>query len=234
MCAQIRGHDRRADLHYSQGEFADKNFDKAIEGAEKLIDLYPFSVYVTQAELIIADGYYQRRRWAEASVHYQDFIDKHPTNSAVPHSLHRLAMTHYKQSLAIDRDQAETFAAERTFSQLVTQYPDYESADDARDRLAEVREDLAARERYVARFYWREKEYYASLSRYLHVIRDYSDTKYYPEALYFSGYNLIKLEEPDEATRYLQLLLTRYPDHKYANDAKRLLDDLKAADAPAG
>jgi outer membrane protein assembly factor BamD len=212
---------------YDLGEekYTHKNYSDAIEAYEALIDHYPFSVYVTQAELKIADAYYAKRRYAEAATAYEDFLEKHPTNDSVPHVLHYLGLSHYDQKRAIDRDQTETHAAEQTLSRLVTQYPDYMAHDDAKTKLAEARKDLAARERYIARFYWREKEYYASLMRFERVVRDYSDTIYYPEALYYAGACLVELDEKDEAKRYFDILQAKFPDHKYTKKARGYLNE---------
>jgi len=206
---------------FGEKEFFDRDFSDAIEAYEALIDLYPFSVFVTQAELRIADSYFGRKRWPEASVAYEDFLDRHPTNDAVPHCLHNLGLSHYHQKLAIDRDQGETHAAETALGRLVTHYPDYKEDADAREKLGEVRKDLASRERYIGRFYWREKEYYAALKRFQRVIRDYPDTVFYPEALYYGAMCLKNLEEHDEAGRYFNLLLKKFPDHKYAKKARK-------------
>ena len=209
-----------------EGKYSSKSYSDAIEAYEALIDLYPFSTYVTQAELKIADAYYARRRYAEAAVAYEDFIEKHPTNESAPHAIHYLGLSHFEQKRAIDRDQEETHSAEQTLSRLVTQYPDYNGYEDAKRKLAEVRKDLAARERYIARFYWREKEYYAALMRFERVIRDYSDTAYYPEALYYSAMCLTKLKEKEEAGQYLDMLLARFPENKYAKKARGNLNEV--------
>jgi outer membrane protein assembly factor BamD len=212
---------------YGETRYSKKGYSDAVKAYEALIDLYPFSTYVTQAELRIADSNFERKRYAEAAVAYEDFLEKHPTNDAVPRVLHRLGLSHFEQKRAIDRDQSETFAAEQTLARLVTQYPDYKDFREAQSKLIVVREDLAARERYIARFYWREKEYYASLMRFERVIRDYSDTIYYPEALYYAALCWTNLQEPQESKRYFDLLLAKYPDNKYAKKAQKYLNEKK-------
>lgn len=199
---------------YGEKRYEKRDFTEAIEAYEALIDLWPFSTYVTKAELKIADAYYERKRWAEASVAYKDFVDRHPTNDAVPRAVHHEGVSHYQQKLAVDRDQEETLAAEQTLARLVSQFPDYPQLDDGRLKLSEVREDLAARERYIAKFYWREKEFYASLMRWQRVVRDYPDTKFMPEALYYSAQCYRRLEAPEEAERNERMLIARFPDHK--------------------
>ncbi|MCC6156952.1 MAG: outer membrane protein assembly factor BamD [Deltaproteobacteria bacterium] len=199
---------------YGSNRFEKRDYSESIEAFEKLIELYPFSTYVTRAELAIADAYFARKRWPEAAVAYKDFAERHPTNEAAPRAIHREGASHDEQRLALDRDQEETLAAEQTLARVVTQYPDYADIADARARLLKVREDLAGRERYIARFYWREKEYYASVMRWQRIVRDFSDTKFLPEALYFSALCYRKLEEPEQAERHEKMLAAKFPDHK--------------------
>lgn len=207
---------------YGGGKYSD-----AIEAYEALIDLYPFSVYVSKAELGIADSYFHKHRWDEAIPAYVDFLDRHPTNPQVPHVIHNLGMCYYNKKMAIDRDQIATFEAEANFRHLVTDYPNSEYYEEARKKLNEVREDLAKRERYIAKFYFREKEYYASLRRYLRVIRNYPDTKYFEEALYYSALCYLYLGEHQDARRQVQLLKLKFPKGKYEKKAEKILDQVQ-------
>jgi outer membrane protein assembly factor BamD len=212
-------------FEYGSEKYQKEKFSDSIEAYEKLIDLYPFSMYVTQAELQIADSYFHRRRFIEAATAYEDFIDRHPTNESTPHAMHYLGISHYKLKRAIDRDQEETYLAQDALSRLSTQYPNYSKIGDAKEKLIEVRSDLAKRERYIGRFYLREKEYYAALVRYQRIVRLYADTEYYPEALYFCALCYLKLEENREAQRYIHLVKTKFPNHKYSEKAEDLIDE---------
>lgn len=208
---------------YASEKFVKKKYTDAIEAYEALIDLYPFSTHVTGAELGIADANYARRRWIEAEVAYDAFAQRHPSHAKIDHVFFRSGMCSYKQKLAIDRDQAQTQKAEGSFSRVVSQHPDSDYYGEARVRLKEVRTDLAKRERYVAKHYWRDKEYYAAFKRYERIIRLFSDTKYFEESLYYGARCLIYLDEGVEARRLLNLLVRKFPEGKYAEDAKKLL-----------
>ena len=216
-----------AQLHeYAQTKFAKRNFQDAVDAYEALIDLYPFSLYVTEAELGIADAYYMKRRWIEAEAAYDSFATRHPNHDRIDHVYFRSGMSAYEQKLAIDRDQAATQKSEADLSRVVSQYPDSQYFAEARLRLSEVRNDLAKRERYVAKHYWRNKEYYAAYKRYERVIRLFSDTDYYEESLYYGARCLIYLNEKDQAERLLRQLLRQNPEGKYADEAEDLLAKL--------
>jgi outer membrane assembly lipoprotein YfiO len=132
-------------------------------------------------------------------------------------------MASYKQKMSIDRDLSETTKAEAQFSQLVSRYPSSSYYKEARERLKEVRNDLAERERYVAKHYWRDDEYYAAFKRYERIVQLYADTDYYEEALYYGARCLVKLDERAQAKRFLDLLLQKFPGGKYADDARQLM-----------
>lgn len=207
---------------YAQEKYDKKSYEDAIEAYEALIDLYPFSVYVTNSELGIADANFNKRRWVEAEAAYDSFIKQHPKHDRIDHVYYYSGMCGYKQKLSIDRDLAATQKAEMQFSQVVSRFPESSYLAEARLKLREVRNDLAKRERYVARHYWRDKEYYAAFKRYEQVIRLYADTDYYEEALYYAARCLANLDEKAEAKTYLKLLLGNYPEGKYADEAKDL------------
>ncbi|MDP8224173.1 MAG: outer membrane protein assembly factor BamD [Candidatus Lernaella stagnicola] len=208
---------------YAQDRFENKKYSDAIDAYEALIDLYPFSMYVTLAELGLADAEFARKRWIEAEAAYDAFAKRHPNHDKIDHAIYHSGMCSYEQKLAIDRDQTQTQKAESNLSKVVSQYPDSSYYAEARLHLKEVRNDLAKRERYVAKHYWRDKEYYAAYKRYERIFRLFSDTDYYEEALYYGARCLINLDENRQAERLLDQLLRRFPDGKYADDAKDLL-----------
>lgn len=212
---------------YGEGEFGDENYQNALDAYNALIDLYPFSIHVTEAELRSADCHYMRRHWTEAEAAYQAFFKRHPNHPRIDHVIFRIGMCNYKQKLAVDRDLDFTHRAEAAFSSVTSQHPESEHYQEAQERLAEVRHDLAKRERYVARHYWREKEYFASFKRWERIIRLYSDTEYFGEALYYGALCLLELDEQVDARRYLRLLLKKFPEGKYAEKAKELLSQLE-------
>ncbi len=210
-------------FQYGEQEYASRDFQNALDAYNALIDLYPFSVHVTEAELRVGDCHFERRKWAEAETAYDSFLKRHPNHPEADRALFRQGMCNYKQKLAIDRDQAYTQQSELLFTRLVSRYPQSSYSVEAQQRLAEVRDDLAARERYIARVYWRQKEYYASYKRWERVIRLFSDTKYFEEALYYGARCLVELDEKAEAQRLLQALLNKFPEGEYAKKATELL-----------
>lgn len=214
---------------YGEKKFAKKRYSAALEAYQALIDLYPFSMYATESELRIADSHFKKRQWAEAVSSYEAFLERHPTHPKIPRVIQNLGMSNYKQKLAIDRDQHATSESLRYFSKLAREYPDSTETKESAVYLSKLKDELAKRERYIARFYWRDNEYYSSLERYLNIARLYPESRYYEEAIYYAGLCYVKLDEAKNAKRQFNLLVEKFPNGRYANRAKEALNKLKNA-----
>lgn len=155
---------------YESGKYKD-----ALENFQKLKDWYPFSKYVTLAELKIADSHYQLKEYAEAIVAYQEFVDLHPNNEAVPYVIYQIGRCHFDQMDAIDRDQSVTRKALDTFQQLQKQYPNSIYAEKATEHINKCVKNLAGNEFYIAMYYYKSKRYEAALYRFKAIVTKYPD-----------------------------------------------------------
>jgi len=230
-CASVKYDTMSASEIYSLGvsELDEKHYDKATEAFEKLKEIHPFSVQVAQAEIRLADCYYSRREYEEAVAGFEEFLLRHPTHQEVPHALYYLGMSNYKRMYSIDRDQAYTKEAEKYFQRVVTGHPGSDNYPEAREKLTETRNRLAKRERYVGKFYFKQKEYYAALGRFDNIVQRYPDTDHYPEALLYAAKCQLRLGVSREAERSLKTLLLRFPDGPFASEARSLLKEAESA-----
>ena len=156
-------------------EFESGDYKAALENFQKLKDWYPFSKYVTLAELKIADSHYRREEYAEAIVAYREFADLHPNNEAVPYVIYQIGRCNFDQMDAIDRDQSVTRKALDTFLQLQQQYPSSLYAEKATEHINKCLKNLAGNEFYIAMFYYKSKRYDAALQRFKAIVIKYPD-----------------------------------------------------------
>lgn len=148
----------------------------SIEAFQQLKNWYPFSQYVPEASLAIADSHYALKEYPEASAAYMEFERLHPSNPEAPRAAFRLGMCHYQQINTTDRDQIPTRQAITAFSHVVDTYPLSPYSSDARSKIAECRETLALSELSVARYYYKTKCYVAAQKRLESFLVEYSDT----------------------------------------------------------
>ncbi len=165
-----------------QAFFEQKKYREAINTYERLRDWYPFSVHAKEAKLKVADAHYQLEEYDQAIVAYQTYYQLHPTDSQIPYVLYQIGRCDFDRMVSIDRDQTPAANALESFRSLIVQFPDSEYATKAKDHIQDCLENLAAKEHYIGKFYFKSKHYKAALHRFQSVINDYPDFGLHAEA----------------------------------------------------
>ncbi len=161
---------------------AEEDYDLAREALDRIRDEFPFSAQAVDAELLAADMAYQEEKFEEAAALYRSFEELHPTHPKVPYALFQRGLSYLELSQPPERDQSQTRNAAEALQKLLYAYPKSAYADQARDRLVEVRLRLAQHEMHVARYYIRRKKLQAALGRLQGLVADYPDTALRAEA----------------------------------------------------
>ena len=145
---------------------ADKHYLQAIEYLNQLRSQHPYSYYATHAELLLADIYYMQENYIEAAAAYTLFRDLHPKHEKNAYVLFRIAESHYMQKpSSIDRDLDSCYNAIKYYAELLQLYPKSEYTRDAMTKINESKKMIEERERYIAGFYFKTKEYAAARYR---------------------------------------------------------------------
>jgi len=177
--------------------FEDEYYLGAIETFQKIIDRYPYSRHIADAELRVADCNYHLQKWDEAFDAYAEFQRLHPKNPNMAYAFYQKGMCHFNQVSTIDRDQWHTLQAKEEFERLVNNFPKSEYADRAYWKIRECFVLMAGSELYVAHFYYKMKKYKAAMIRYRYILENYPDLGQYHEALEYLSKCKEKLAEEE-------------------------------------
>jgi outer membrane protein assembly factor BamD len=210
--------------------FRDVDYAKAIELFQEVIDNYPYSDYATLAELKIADVYFEQERFEEAGSYYQDFVELHPKHPQVSYAIYRRGECAFRQMRDQDRDQTPTQEAVAQFRFLLEEYPQSEYAPDARLKLGEAENRLAAHVLEVADFYFDRKQYYAAADRYREALEAYPLHSDRLRTLYRLALSLQNLGQEAEARRILAQILQNEPDSDLTEEVEEALRELDRAE----
>jgi len=195
------------------------NYNKAIETFQTIIDNYPYSEYETEAQLKIADAYYQDARYDEALSYYRDFGDLHPQNPKVPYTVLRSALCHYKQISSIDRDQTSTREALKYLEILSSRYPYDPETRKGEIILQQLRTQLANNMMEIGDFYLKRTQYQSAAMRYRTVLDEYPGLGMDAESLFKLGICYENMKRKDEALRLFHVVLENFSDSKMAKQA---------------
>jgi outer membrane protein assembly factor BamD len=168
------------------------HFDVARLDLQTLLNTYPDSQYQMRAKLAIADCWYNEggsAALAQAEQEYKDFITFFPNVPEAAEAQMRVGDIYFKQMDVPDRDYKNALSAEAEYRTMLKQYPDAPPAilKQAKQKLREVQEVLAARETNIAQFYASHENWPASIARYQTVADTYPQYSHMDDTLIAIG-----------------------------------------------
>lgn len=207
----------------ARGQLDAGNYSKAVEYYEKLEGRFPFGVYGQQALLDLAYAYYKSDDIDSSISAANRFIKLYPQNAHVDYAYYLKGLANFNRGkgfteryLPIDaaqRDPGSALMAFQDFSEMVRLFPESQYADDARQRMVYLRNQLADYEVKVANYYMRRGAFVAAVNRAKYVVEKYPRTPAIPEALVImaKAYKVMEMNDlSDDALRVLEI---NYPNH---------------------
>src|SRR2546425_866392 len=91
-----------------------------------------------------AEAFFEKEDYAEAAVEYQHFLDLHKAHMLAPYAQYRLGLSHSKQVTTLDRDPEHVRQTIDAMENLLKEYPGSAYELDARAKIKDGREHLAA------------------------------------------------------------------------------------------
>jgi outer membrane protein assembly factor BamD len=203
-----------------------------------IINTYPDSPFLALAKLAIADSFFLEGTTSaliQAAQAYQDWLTFFPTDPLADDASLKVAEAEMRQMGLSDRDISHARKAEQRLKVLLQQYPKSPLRATVEARLQEVQENLAMHNLQIARFYYDVKYstgkggLKGAQSRLKEITDKYPCFSYNDEVFYRLASTYQAEEEPDEAARYYQKLVTEFPDSEFNEKAK---EQLKIIGAP--
>ena len=180
-----------------------------------------------------AEGFFERKEFAEAVVEYEHFLDLHKAHRLTPYALYKMSLSYVNQIQTVDRDPEPVIRARKSLEKLLTNFPGSRYEVDARAIHKTVYELMAAQEVYVGRFYYRKGGYLAALHRLEDAVREYPDAPdAMAKALYYLALTYRKIDDLDLAIEYTQKLVDEYPTFERHDETRVMLAELQNETLP--
>lgn len=175
-----------------------------------------------------AEGFFERKEFAEAVVEYEHFLDLHKAHRLTPYALYKMSLSYVNQIQTIDRDPEPVIRARKSLEKLLTNFPGSRYETDARAIHKTVYELMAQQEVYVGRFYYRKGGYLAALHRLEDVVKEYPDApNAMAKALYYLALTYRKIDDLDLAIEYTQKIVEEYPTFEHHDEMTLMLAELQ-------
>ena len=186
--------------------------------------LYPQSIWAARATLMAAYAYYSQLYYSDAIFELERFLDKYKNHPRTDYAYYLLAICHYNQIIDETKDLGEIIKAQKYFEILVNEYPNTEFALDSEFKLELIKEILASKEMYLARYYLDREKWIPAMNRFKKISTDYSTTIYIEEALHRLVELNYKLGLLDEANKYAAVLGYNYQSSQWYEASYKIIN----------
>lgn len=208
----------------------DEDWFRAREYFRQIVDNYPQSPLRPEAKLGVGDTYLGENT-SEALVlganEFREFLTFYPTNPRADYAQYKLAMSHFSQMRAPERDQTETVEALKEFAVFFERYPNSPLMPEVKAKWREARDRLSEASYRIGLFYYRSRWYPGAIDRFRHVLKD-DPTYTGRDAVYFYlAESLARTDKKAEAIPYFERLLKEFEKSEYLDDARKRLEELK-------
>lgn len=214
-----------ADKIYDQGlaRLHAKDFSGAAKKFGELNKQYPNSGWSQKGLLMETYSQYTEGKYDDAIATANRYIGLYPSSKDTPYVYYLAGMSYYNQIPDADRDQERAQKAMIIFNQLVEKYPKSEYTTDAKFKIQVAKDQLAAQDMKVGRYYLEQDNYTAAINRFRDVLSKYQSTRHTEEALYRLVEAYLRLGIQNEAQTAAAVLGHNYPDSQWYKSAYALL-----------
>ena len=186
--------------------------------------LYPQSIWAPRAALMAAYAYYSEFYYSDAIIELEKYLDKYKNHTRRDYAYYLLALCHYNQIVDETKDLNEILKAKKYFEFIIKKYPDTEFALDSEFKLELIKELLASKEMYLARYYIDKEKWIPAINRFKTVVEDYETTIFVEEALHRLVELHYKVGLVDESKKYAALLGYNYQSSKWYEESYKILN----------
>ena len=197
--------------------FAAKKFSEA----EKIL---PVVEHSAKALLMSSYCLYAINFHEEAVSSLENFLRKYPADKNVQYASYLIALSNYEQILDEKKDLNPLLKTKKIIESYIEKYPNTDYALDLKFKLDLIKNQLAAKEVYVAKYYIETQKWIPAINRLKVVIKDYEETIFVEEALHRLVEIYYKLGLIGEAEKTAKILGYNYNSSKWYENSYSLLN----------
>jgi outer membrane protein assembly factor BamD len=198
---------------------------------QQVVDNYPQSPFRPDAKLGVGDSHLGEGgadSLVLAANEFREFLQFFPTNPRADYAQYKLAMSHFRQMRAPDRDQTETREALEEFDVFFQKYPASALTPEVKQQWRIARDRLSESSHRVGLLYFRTRWYPGAIDRFREVLRDDPQFTNRDATYFYLAESLARTDKRAEAIPYFQRLIDEFEMSEFLDDAKGRLEALKA------
>jgi outer membrane protein assembly factor BamD len=218
--------DEPADRLYNEGVYLaneKKQYKEAAKKFEEVDRQHPYSEWARKALLMSAYTYYEANAFEDSISAAKRYIALHPGTPDAAYAMYLVGVAYFDQIPDIGRDQGRAERAIAALEEVVRKFPNTEYATNARRKIEGARDQLAAKEVAIGRYYQKKKNFIGAINRFKIVVTQYQTTRHVEEALMRLTECYMTLGIVPEAQTAAAVLGHNFPDSAWYKDAYELV-----------
>ena len=197
--------------------FAEKKFTEAELNFE-IVE------YAAKSAIMGSYSLYGINFYTEALENLERFLKKYPADSNVMYAHYLIAIIHFEQMSDEKKDIKPLIDAGEKIDFFIKKYPNSDYSLDLKFKKDLIRNQLAAKELYVAKYYISVQKWIPAINRLKNIVENYSRTVFIEEALhrlveihYYLGLEV-------EAKKYASILGYNYNSSEWFKQSYKVLN----------
>jgi outer membrane protein assembly factor BamD len=225
---QTRGWSAEMLYQHAQELLEKGDFAESATYFQRVIIRYPFDLLAQQSQLDLIYAHYRDEAYDLAIMAADRFIRMNPTHTSVDYAWYMKGVASISKNestvgrfFALDlskRCQASIHEAFDAFRTLLKRYPESRYANEARRKMAQIRDDLARQEMNVARFYFERGATIAAIQRAHYVLENYQQTPSVYDALVLLAGSYRELGNDQLYQDTVRIIQLNFPESKEFSD----------------
>ena len=197
--------------------FANKKFSEAELNFE-IIE------YAAKSAIMSSYALYGINFYSQALDNLERFLKKYPADKNIIYAHYLIAMIHYEQISDEKKDLKPLIEANSKIDFFLKKYPNTDYAIDLKFKKNLIRNQLAAKELYVAKYYISTQKWIPAINRLKVILKDYQETVFIEEALHrlVEIHHYLGLKE--EANKYANILGYNYNSSEWFEQSYKVLN----------
>ena len=197
--------------------FASKKFDEAELNFSK-------PELAAKASIMSSYALYGINFFNQAEENLKRFINVYPVDKNIIYANYLLAIIYYEQIQDEKKDLKPLLKAEEQINYFIKKYPESEYSIDLKFKKDLIKNQLAAKELFVAKYYISVQKWVPAINRLKNILKNYDKTVFIEEALHRLVEIHYYLGLVDEAKRYASLLGYNYNSSEWYEQSYKILN----------
>jgi outer membrane protein assembly factor BamD len=214
-------------LQQGKAKIKKKTYPDAQKIFTQLLEDYPDSKERIQGLMLLGDVSFKSKSYDEAKLNYEKFIELYPAHPRVDHAYFYKAMSDFKSTDHIARDQSAVASAIEGFEDLVKTFPKSPYKNEAVIKISQSQKKLAENSFSIGKYYFRTGSYQSAILRFIKLIKTYPKQGFIDEAIYLLGESYYQEQNFNRAKKFFNQLLDKYPQSSYYREARLRLRNIK-------